>query len=57
MPSEELCAEAQKAALGIAELSDTAYQGTIRSVWGRTIERMTVLVEEQTSRRDAARGR
>jgi len=39
----------------LAELSDAAYQGTVRSVWGTAIERMRVLVDAQIARRDAAR--
>jgi enoyl-CoA hydratase/carnithine racemase len=39
----------------IAELSEAAYRGTLASVWRPEIARITALVSEQISRRDAAR--
>ena len=51
--------EIQEAALErgreIAALADAAYRGSLRSVWGTTLDRMRVLVEDQVRRRDAAR--
>jgi len=51
--SEELQSIAIEQANGIAGLSEAAYRGTIASVWGATIERMSELVEAQARRRDA----
>lgn len=52
---DEVQAEALERAHEIAGLSEAAYQGTIASVWGATIERIEKLVEEQARRRDTAR--
>jgi enoyl-CoA hydratase len=54
--SDELQAVALERANEIAGLSEAAYRGTIASVWGPTIERMTELVEAQARRRDAISG-
>jgi len=53
--SDELQSVALERANEIAGLSEAAYGGTIASVWGPTIERMSELVEEQARRRDAVR--
>jgi enoyl-CoA hydratase len=53
---DELQAVALERANEIAGLREAAYRGTIASVWGPTIERMTELVEAQARRRDAISG-
>lgn len=55
--SDDLQAVALERAREISGLSEAAYQGTVRAVWGSAIERMGALVEEQRRRRDAARAR
>ncbi len=52
---DDLHAAALESAEELARLSDTAYQGTIASVWGSAIDQIRALAEEQTRRRDAAR--
>jgi len=53
--SDELLPAALESARDIASLSDSAYRGTIASVWGPSLERIKILVDEQVSRLAAAR--
>ena len=55
VPEEELENVAAKRAREIAALSDSAYRGSVSSVWGGAIERMSQLVRAQLEKRDAAR--
>ncbi len=51
----ELGGVAHDRARALAALSEDAYRGSLRSVWGREIERIAELVGQQLARRDAAR--
>jgi len=52
---DELEATALDRARQVADLSDGAYEGSLESVWGQEIGRITALVSQQVARRDAAR--
>lgn len=53
--SDELLPVALEIGRDIASLSDSAYRGSIASVWGSSLKRIRTLVEAQLGRLDAAR--
>ena len=53
--SSDVEAAASAAAIELSQLDEAAYQGTLRTVWGSTVEGMARSVEAQRARLDAVR--
>ncbi len=54
VPADELHATALERAHEIARLSDVAYRGSLRAVWGPALDKIQQFADDQVGRRDAA---